>query len=66
MVYTKENYNINTLKWIKDEKPCVVCGKNTHALDYCFESYICSTECMKKYTDEINETCNKSENPEEE
>lgn len=34
MVYTKENYNINTLKWTKDEKPCVVCGKNTHALDY--------------------------------
>ena len=33
MVYTKENYNINTLKWTKDEKPCVVCGKNTHALD---------------------------------
>lgn len=64
MVYTKENYNINTLKWTKDEKPCVVCGKNTHALDYCFESHICSTECMKKYTDEINKTCNKSENPE--
>ena len=63
MVYTKENYNINTLKWTKDEKPCVVCGKNTHALDYCFESHICSTECMKKYTDEINKTCNKSENP---
>lgn len=64
MVYTKENYNISTLKWTKDEKPCVVCGKNTHALDYCFESHICSTECMKKYTDEINKTCNKSENPE--
>lgn len=64
MVYTKENYNINTLKWTKDEKPCVVCGKNTHALDYCFESHICSTECMKKYTDEINKTCNKSESPE--
>lgn len=30
----------------KARKPCIVCGKLTNRLEYCYEAYLCSDECQ--------------------
>ena len=42
----------------KDKRPCVICGKLTSRLDYCYELRICSKECQKvidqRYSDAMD------------
>lgn len=42
-------------------RPCVVCGKMTKFIDYCFEERLCSEECDNKFTDMLFPT-SKNEN----
>lgn len=33
--------------------PCVVCGRPTKYLDYCYEARLCSEACDKAFTDSM-------------
>lgn len=46
------------------EKPCVVCGKLTPFIEFCYESYVCSDECIQKLDAEITELCRDKEGEE--
>lgn len=48
--------------YTESKEPCIVCGKLTNRLDYCYEAYICSIECDRKFTNKLFE----SENQEDE
>lgn len=33
----------------ENEAPCVVCGKPTKLIEYCFECRLCSEECIHRF-----------------
>ena len=45
----------------KKKEPCVICGKPTGRVDYCYEQRICSKACQKvmdeRYEEIMEEQC---------
>ena len=42
-------------------KPCRVCGKLTHFVEWCTESPLCGKACYNKHFDYITEACREKE-----
>ena len=44
---------INGMMYCNDTKPCEVCKEPTHYVDICYETHICSTECMNEFEKDL-------------
>lgn len=63
--YKDEDYNTNPY-WMKDcliynstgGGKCCQCGQHTNFIEYNYETYVCSEECLNALDAEIDEACN--------
>lgn len=53
----KEVLEKDSLLVSENEKPCSVCGRMTHFIDYCGETRLCSEECSSKLWRRITVDC---------
>ena len=45
---------------VQEAEECMICRRWTWWFEICAEGPICSTECSKKFWEELNEACRKS------
>lgn len=61
-----KNQNYKDPNWISDcliysqlgGGNCCKCGQHTNFIEYNYEAYVCSEECLKALDDEIDKICN--------